>query len=139
MTMNNTILYYLRKITINTLIFTLVLFGLHKYAQHFFFSEIKLFHPIYSIYLFLFLSLITLFFFIIKAALKKPETIFTSFAVGILAKSAIAILFFLPLLKTKSDNLNHTVFNFFIPYFLFLFFEIYQIIKLFNIINSDKK
>ncbi|MEE9349909.1 MAG: hypothetical protein V3U80_07680 [Flavobacteriaceae bacterium] len=139
MTTNNSILLHLRKITINTLIFTLALFGLHKYVQHFFFSDVKLFHPIYSIYFFLFLSLVALFYFIIKAALKKPDTIFTTFAIGSLVKSAIAILFFLPLLKIKTDNLNHTVFNFFIPYFLFLSFEIYQIIKLFKTLNADEK
>jgi len=130
---------YLSKIIINTTVFTLVLFALHKYVQYFFFNDIKLFHPIYSIYLFLFISLVALFYFIIKAALKKPESIFTTFAVGSLVKSAIAILFFLPLLKSKPDSLNHTVFNFFIPYFLFLFFEIYQIIKLFKTLNSVEK
>jgi len=137
--MNNSTLQYLSKISINTFVFTVVLFGLHKYLQHFFFNEVILFHPIYSIYFFLFASLVALFYFIIKAALKKPETIFTTFAIGSLVKSAVAILFFLPLLKVEPANLNHTVFNFFIPYFLFLFFEIYQIIKLFKTLNSDGK
>jgi len=116
----------------NSLIFTLILFGLHKYFQYFFFKEVELYHPIYSIYLFLFISLVVLFYFITKAALVKPDTIFTTFAVGSLAKTGIAVLFFLPLIFDEAPNLNYTVFNFFIPYFLFLFFEIYQIIKLFN-------
>jgi len=139
MIVNETIQNYLSKIIINTSVFSLALFGIHKYVQHFFFSEIKLFHPIYSIYLFLFVSLILLFYILIKSALKKPDTIFTTFAVGSFVKSVVAILFFLPLLKTKSENLNHTVFNFFIPYFLFLFFEIHQIIKLFKTLNSKEK
>ncbi len=137
--MSNSTQKHVTNIIINTSIYTLVLFGLHKYVQHFFFSEVELFHPIYSIYLFLFLSLIVLFYFINKVAIKKPETIFTTFAIGSLVKSAIAILFFIPLLKIKPTNLNHTVFNFFIPYFLFLIFEIYQIIKLFKTLNSDGK
>jgi len=136
---NNSIQNHLSKILINTIVFSLALFGLHKYIQHFFFREIKLFHPIYSIYLFLFISLMLLFYIIIKSALKKPDTIFTTFAVGSFAKSVVAILFFLPLLKIKDENLNHTVFNFFIPYFLFLFFEIHQIIQLFKTLNSKEK
>lgn len=115
-----------------TLIFTVVLFGLHKYFQHFFFKDVELYHPIYSIYLFLFVSLVGIFYFIIKAAISKPDTIFTSFAVGSLVKSAVAILFFLPLFFKKKPNLDYTVFNFFIPYFFFLLLEIYLIIKLFK-------
>ena len=129
---NNTIQYHLKRVVINASIFTIVLFSLHKYFQYFFFSDVKLFHPIYSIYIFLLISFIALFYFIIKAALKKPDTIFTTFAVGSFAKSGIAILFFLPLFFKEPSNLNITVFNFFIPYFLYLFFEIYQIIKLFK-------
>lgn len=116
----------------NSFLFTILLFGLHKYFQYFFFKDVELYHPIYSIYLFLFLSLASMFFFIIKAALNKPETIFTTFAVGSLAKTGVSVLFFLPLFFNETPNINYTVFNFFIPYFLFLFFEIYQIIKLFN-------
>lgn len=123
---------YMKGILKNSLIFTIVLFGLHKYFQHFFFKDVELYHPIYSIYLFLFITLVGLFYFIIKAALLKPETIFTTFAVGSLVKSAIAILFFLPIFFEKPQNINHTVFNFFIPYFLFVFFEIFQIIKFFK-------
>ncbi len=116
----------------NTFIFTILLFALHKYFQYFFFKEVELFHPIYSIYIFLFASLVVLFFFVTKAALNKPDTIFTAFAIGSLAKTGVAVLFFLPLFFNEAPNLNYTVFNFFIPYFLFLFFEIYQIIKLFE-------
>ncbi|PHR73171.1 MAG: hypothetical protein COA67_03115 [Lutibacter sp.] len=128
----NSLNYQLSKILKNSLIFTIILYCLHKYFQHFFFKDVELYHPIYTIYLFLFLSLVGLFYFIIKAAIEKPDTIFTTFAVGSLMKSAIAVLFFLPLFFKETPNLDYTVFNFFIPYFLFLFFEIYLIIKLFK-------
>lgn len=130
--MSNSLKYQIVKIFKNALLFTVVLYGLHKYFQYFFFKSIELYHPIYSIYLFLFVSLVGLFYFIIKAALVKPETIFTTFAVGSLIKSAVVILFFLPLFFKKTPNLDYTVFNFFIPYFLFIFYEIYLLIKLFN-------
>jgi len=120
----------LLKIIKESIFFTLVLFGLHKYIQYHFFRNIVLFHPIYVIYIFLLLSLIVLFYYIIKAFDLNPDKIFTTFAVGSFAKSAGVILFFLPLFFKESENLNNTVFNFFIPYFLFVFFEIYQITKL---------
>lgn len=132
MTTNKPLKHYFFNLVKSTFVFTLVLFCLHKYAQHFFFKKVELYHPIYSIYLFLILSLLILFYFIIKSALKKPETIFTTFAIGSLAKTGIAVLFFLPLIFTEAPNVNYTVFNFFIPYFLFLFFEIYQILKIFK-------
>ncbi len=122
----------LTKLIKETSVFAVVLFALHKYIQHFFLNGIELFHPIYVIHVFLFLSFIATFYFIIKMAVIKPESILTTFFVGSLLKSSIVILFFLPLFFDKPDNLNVPVFNFFIPYFLFLLFEIIQIIKIFK-------
>lgn len=120
----------MQKILKNTLLFTLILFGVHKYMQYHFFKEMDLFHPIYTIYLFLFSSVIILFYYIVETFKENPDKIFVRFAVGSFAKSAGVILFFLPLFFKKNDNLNLTVFNFFIPYFLFVFYEIYEINKL---------
>ncbi len=124
--------YLFLKLIKETILFTIVLFALHKYFQHFFFRKAILFHPIYSIYLFLILSFIGIFYFIIKSSVSKPDTILTTFLIGSFVKSGVAVLFFLPLFFNKPENLNLIVFSFFIPYFLFLFFEIYQIIKIFK-------
>jgi len=124
--------YLFLKLLKETVLFTIILFALHKYFQHFFFKEVFLFHPIYTIYLFLMISFIGIFYFIIKAYVSKPDAILTTFLIGSLAKSGVAILFFIPVLFNKPENLNITVFGFFIPYFLFLFFEIYQIIRVFK-------
>ena len=129
---NNSIKKNLTKIVINTLFFTLILFTIHKYIQYHFFKDTELFHPIYAIYTFLFLSFVLLFYFILKAAYIKPDTVFITFAVGSFLKSAGAVLFFLPLFFNETSNINLTVFNFFIPYFLFLFYEIYYVLQSFK-------
>ena len=118
------------KITKNLFAFSLILYGIHIYIQYHFFKNIELFHPIYTIYLFLFLSVLVLFYYLVKAYVQKPDTIFTTFAVGSLLKSAGVVLFFIPLFFKETSNINHTVFNFFIPYFLFVFFEIYLVMSL---------
>jgi hypothetical protein len=41
----------------------------------------------------------------------------------------VAILFLLPLLLSDFENKQPDVFNFFIPYFLYLFFEVYSVTK----------
>ena len=120
----------LLKIIKNTFIFSVVLFGIHKYIQYHFFKEIELFHPIYSIYVFLLLSTIVMFYYIVKAYEMNPDKIFATFAVSSFVKSAGVVLFFLPLFFNETNNLNHTVFNFFSPYFLFVFYEIYEINRL---------
>lgn len=125
--MNNTLLL---KITKNAFIYSVVLFGIHKYIQYYFFKELELFHPIYSIYVFLFLSVSIMFYYIVKAYETNPDKIFVTFAVSSFAKSAGVVLFFLPLFFKETNNLNHTVFNFFAPYFLFVFYEIYEINRL---------
>jgi hypothetical protein len=81
-------------------------------------------------------TFIGLFYFILKAAYTKPESIFITFTVGSFSKSALAVLFFLPLFFKEIQNINHTVFNFFIPYFVFLFFEIYQVVVSLKEINE---
>ncbi len=114
----------------HTFLFSSVLFGIHKYMQYHFFKEVALFHPIYAIYLFLMVSLLILFYFIIQKHEQNPEKIFVIYLVGSFLKSGGVILFFLPLFFKEINYLNLTVFNFFIPYFLFLFYEIYLITKL---------
>lgn len=128
--MNSATQTILFRIVRHTFLFSSVIFGIHKYIQYHFFKEATLFHPIYAIYLFLMVSVLILFYFIIKEYEQNPEKIFVIYLVGSLLKSGAVVLFFLPLFFKEINYLNHTVFNFFIPYFLFLFYEIYLITNL---------
>jgi len=44
-----------------------------------------------------------------------------------LLKMILAIVFLLPVFLSETENKQPDVFNFFIPYFLYLFFEVYSL------------
>ncbi|MEZ4792921.1 MAG: hypothetical protein R2783_05525 [Gelidibacter sp.] len=108
-------------------VFTLILFGVHSYLLAYLAPDTAFFFPIWQIYVFhwvitaLFYTLINY-----KFSIGKTE-IFNTFMLGTIAKMVVSILFLLPLLLSDFDNKQPDVFNFFIPYFLYLFFEVYSV------------
>jgi len=117
--------------SIKLLLFATVMYVIHSYILHYFVND-SFFFPLWHIYLFH--SLITLLLYGIinyKHAIGKTE-IFNTFMISTLIKMSIAILFLLPLLLSDLKNKQADVFNFFIPYFFFLAFEVYFISSLLN-------
>jgi hypothetical protein len=55
---------------------------------------------------------------------KKPNDLFRIFLILTIVKMALVIIFLLPLFLKKSEYTQLELFNFFIPYFLLLIFEI---------------
>ncbi|MFT4699105.1 MAG: hypothetical protein ACI9SJ_002267 [Flavobacteriaceae bacterium] len=122
---------------LNSFIFQLlalsaILTGVHYYIFHIFFSEINLFLPLWSIYLFNIVLVIAVFGIIFYKTSKGGQSSYTIFLVSTLIKMALAIVFLLPLFVGKSENSVTEVINFFIPYFIFLAFEIYSLNKFFK-------
>ncbi|HBK71401.1 MAG TPA: hypothetical protein DDZ39_07085 [Flavobacteriaceae bacterium] len=116
---------------IKLLLFTIVLYLMHSYVLHYFAND-TFFFPLWHIYVFH--SLITFLLYGIinyKHANGKTE-IFNAFMFSTLLKMGLAILFLLPLLLSDLENKQADVFNFFIPYFFFLTFEVYFISSLLN-------
>ncbi|MCA0131324.1 hypothetical protein [Winogradskyella alexanderae] len=108
---------------------TAVLFGIHSYLLHYFAKEVLFFFPVWQIYAFH--VVITLLFYSIinyRYSSGKKE-IFNLFMVLTFMKMFVAILFLLPLLLSDFENKQPDVFNFFIPYFLYLFFEVFTITR----------
>ncbi len=108
---------------------SVLIFGVHSYLLHHFASELEFFFPIWQIYVFHFV--ITLIFYSVinyKFSSGKKE-IFNLFMVMTFLKMILAIVFLLPLLLSDFKNKQPDVFNFFIPYFLFLFFEVYALTR----------
>ncbi|WP_299363820.1 hypothetical protein [Winogradskyella sp.] len=108
---------------------TAVLFAIHSYLLYHFANDITFFFPVWQIYTFH--VVITLLFFSIinyRYATGKKE-IFNLFMVLTFMKMFLAILFLLPLLLSDFENKQPDVFNFFIPYFLYLFFEVFAITR----------
>jgi len=111
---------------IRLLIFSSILFGIHFYIIYEFFV-IKLYIPLYAIYIFNTL-LVFLVYSILnyknKQGSKKMYQLFLGLTI---LKMALSIIFLLPVILGKSDHVQLEILNFFIPYFLFLTFEIFSI------------
>ena len=110
-------------------VLTIVLYGIHSYMFAYFGGDLKLFFPIWQIYVFHF-AITTLLYTIsnYRYSIGKTE-IFNIFMGSTFVKMILAILFLLPLLLSDFESKQPDVFNFFIPYFIYLFFEVFSITK----------
>lgn len=112
---------------IQNIAFSLVLFGIHAYLVSYLAADFNFFFPLWQIYLFHFV-VTTVLYTIINYKYSNGKTdIFNIFMVITFLKMTLAILFLLPLLLSDFENKQPDVFNFFIPYFLYLFFEVYSV------------
>jgi len=115
---------------IHLIAFTLLLFTAHSYLLYYFADSIEQFLPLWKIYVFNFFVTAVIYTVINYKYSIGQTTIFTLFMSITLFKMILTILFLLPLFFSSSDFKKITVFNFFIAYFFFLFFEILSLIKL---------
>ena len=110
----------------NTII-TIILFGVHSYILSYFAQDIDFFFPVWQIYVFNFV-VTTLFYTVVNYQYSKGKRdVFNLFMLSTIVKMLLAIVFLLPLIVSDFQNKQPDVFNFFIVYFLYLFFEIYAI------------
>ncbi len=106
-----------------------VLFGIHSYLLHHFANDSIFFFPVWQIYVFHFVITLALYTIINYRYSSGKTDIFNVFMVMTFLKMALAIVFLLPLILSDFENKQPDVFNFFIPYFLFLFFEVFTLTK----------
>jgi hypothetical protein len=109
-------------------ILTVILFAVHYYILGQFF-EGKLYFPVWTIYAFnavLVLLVYSLITYKNKQGSKKMYQLFLGLTI---IKMILAIIFLLPLFFGKSEHAQLEVINFFMPYFLFLGFEIFSLNK----------
>ncbi|WP_422106695.1 hypothetical protein [Winogradskyella sp.] len=106
-----------------------ILFAIHSYLLHHFASEMDFFFPIWQIYGFHFVITLILYSVINYRYSSGKTDIFNIFMVMTFSKMILAILFLLPLILSDVKNKQPDVFNFFIPYFLYLFFEVFALTK----------
>ncbi len=122
-----------RNFTLMLLGLTALLFAVHYYIIFSFFSEYELYFPLWSIYAFNAVMVFVVFNFINFKASKGSEKVLSLFLTLTLVKMVLAIVFLSPLFAGKSDYIKTEVINFFIPYFIFLAFEIFHLNKIFKI------
>lgn len=108
--------------------FSMALFGIHYYIlMQFFDGTLTL--PLWAIYLFN-ATLVFIVFSVLKYYSKhKSKDMLKVFLIMTILKMVLAVILLLPLFLNKSEHSQLEVFNFFIPYFLFLTFEIYNLNK----------
>ena len=122
--MNKDISNYLIKL----LGFSVLLFAVHYYLISQFF-EGNLHLPIWSIYLFNAVLVAVVYIIIFNKSQGGSKSIFQLFLGLTIAKMVLAVVFLMPLFFRKSDHTQLEILNFFVPYFLFLIFEIFSLNK----------
>ena len=106
-----------------------LLFAIHSYLMYHFAKEITFFFPLWQIYTFHLIITLVLYSIINYRFSSGKKDIFNLFMVMTFFKMVLAILFLLPLILSEFENKQPDVFNFFIPYFLYLFFEVFSLTK----------
>lgn len=111
--------------------FAAIFFAVHYYVENVFFAD-AFFYEIWQIYAFLVSA--TVLTVVLVAYVQKvfpDKTGFTFMGLS-LVKMAAAIIFFIPLLESTVEDRTGDILNFFIPYFLFLVFEVIYLVRLIN-------
>ncbi|MFT5243796.1 MAG: hypothetical protein ACI8QQ_001729 [Psychroserpens sp.] len=106
-----------------------LLFGTHSYLNFHFAKDIVLFFPLWHIYLFHFITVIIIYTLInYRDSIGKTE-VFNAFILGMLLKMILTMVFLLPWILSKPEQKGVDLTNFFVPYFMFLAFEVYSVLK----------
>jgi hypothetical protein len=108
---------------------TIVLFAIHSYLLYHFAQDLNLYFPVWQIYTFHLIVTLAMYTAINYRYSSGKKDIFNLFMILTFFKMALAIIFLLPLILSTFENKQPDVFNFFIPYFLYLFFEVFALTK----------
>lgn len=119
----------LLKFALKLMGFAVLLCGMHYYIFFNFFSEIDLYLPLWSIYVFNAVTVCIVYGFINYKVSRGSEKGYNLFLMLTIGKMALAIVFLLPLISGKSTSPITEAINFFIPYFVFLTYEIITLNK----------
>ena len=122
-----TISYFLKLIAL-----IIILCGIHYYIYYNFLTEKELYFPLWSIYLFNAVLVLIVLGIIQYKVSKGSENVMNIFLSLTIVKMVLAIVFLLPVFAGKVAHPQLEVVNFFIPYFCFLGFEIYQLNNFFQ-------
>ncbi len=108
---------------------SVLLFASHSYLLYHFAKETTFFFPVWQIYTFHLIITLALYTIINYRVSSGKKDIFNLFMVMTFFKMVLTILFLLPLMLSDFENKQPDIFNFFIPYFLYLFFEVFALTK----------
>lgn len=112
--------------------FSFILFVTQYFVMQSLSSEFDFFYSVYSIYIFNVAA--TFFIYLLLIFVNKNFDGYTGFAfLGTsFVRMMAAVVFFIPLIKSNIENPIIAITTFFVPYFMFLIFEVYFAIRLIN-------
>ncbi|WP_318641729.1 hypothetical protein [Flavobacterium ardleyense] len=112
--------------------FVAILFSLQYFITAQLAAKTPLFYPLWTIYLFHVVSVIVVFSALLAVHNLYKEYTGYAFMGATLMQMLAAVVFLIPLIKAKLAEPVPDIAAFFIPYFLFLFFETIFAIKIIN-------
>lgn len=107
-----------------------LLYATHSYLHHHFSNSNALFFPIWQVYTFHVFVTTALYTVLNYRYSFAQKSIFNLFMGTTLLKMILSILFLLPLFLSDFEAKRIDVFNFFVPYILFLLFEVISLLNL---------
>lgn len=110
--------------------FTIVLFSVQYILPEIFFKGKSFFYSVWSIHAFLFCSALVIYSTLVFVNNNlSDKTGFTFLALTVI-KMFASVLFLIPLIQANLKEVSLDVASFFIPYFMYLFFETFFAIRL---------
>lgn len=114
-------------VVLQLLVGSAVLYMLHSYLLGALGLSSELVIPLWTIYMFHFISVLIVYSIVNFRFSNGKKQVFNPFILLMVLKMIFVVIFLLPLfLSDKPEKVGDAV-NFFIPYFLFLAFEVYSI------------
>ncbi|MFD1161290.1 MULTISPECIES: hypothetical protein [Hwangdonia] len=115
---------------VQLIVLSALLFGIHAYLNLHFAKNAVLFFPLWHIYMFHLVTVVIIYTLInYRESIGKIE-VFNAFVLGMLLKMVLAMVFLLPWILSKPEQKAYDLANFFVPYFIFLAFEVYAVTRL---------
>ena len=114
-------------VIVQLLIGSVVLYLLHNYLLGALHINVEFVIPLWNIYMFHFISVLIVYSIVNFRFSNGKKQVFNPFILLMVLKMFFVVIFLFPLfLSDKPDKVGDAV-NFFIPYFVFLVFEVYSI------------
>lgn len=112
---------------VQLLLGSLLLYGMHSYLLGYLAKDILFFFPLWNAYLFHIASVFIVYTVINFRFSNGKKEVFNAFMVLMILKMVFAVVFLLPLILSEIEKKTPDVLNFFLPYFVFLAFEVYSV------------
>lgn len=104
-----------------------LLYLLHIYLLNALMPDRELIIPLWNMYMFHCISVLIVYSIINFRFSNGKTQVFNPFILLMLVKMILVVVFLLPLFLSEATNKVNDAVNFFIPYFVFLAFEVYSI------------